>query len=339
MKHSTIVKYIRDFKNSEEDIRLNAVDELSKIGTSAIASLIEVLKVDELVVTRYDMSSSYNRVTFKVDNISVLPALPHLMEILKGKNYSFRRNSTSMTFKIELSSFKVNWQDEIVEILKSKGHTSSSYAVQALSKIGEPALPHITDIVNDPNWNVRRDAVVILGKIGHIASLPVLLETLRDENEFVCQNSIRALQSMGSLEAISRKIIVCSQLTAQEKIALLKRLKTVSIKEKYRLEWLSFPNIQKLCSQILRENDAATHHEAKKVLDWISEGSQLLRSSTRSIDDEGEELLRAAHSSENNSVQSDELLRATDTIEPEAIPKISLWQHLVKRSKNKQNSP
>lgn len=339
MKHSTTARYIRDFKNSEEDIRLNAADELSKIGTPAIASLIEVLKVYELVVTRYDMSSRYNRVTFKVDNISVIPALPDLMEVLKGKNYSLRRNSTSVTFKLELSPFKVNWQDEIVEILKSKGHTASSYAVQALSKIGEIAVPYITEIVNDPNWNVRRDAVVILGKIGHIASLPVLLETLRDENEFVCRKSIRALQSMGSLEAISRKIVVCSQLMTQEKIALLGRLKTVSIKEKYRLEWLSFPNIQKICLQILGENDVAAHHEAKKVLDWISEGSQLLRSSTRNIDDEGKELLRAAHSSENNSMQSNELLRATDTIELEAIPKISLWHRLVKRSKNKQNSP
>nr|MBN1229788.1 HEAT repeat domain-containing protein [Anaerolineae bacterium] len=75
--------------------------------------------------------------------------------------------------------------------------------------VGSSAVPHLTDILNDPDGNVRRGAAWALGEIGDQSAIPPLILLLEDTSgdmfgigERVCDAAEAALLKIGTPEAL-----------------------------------------------------------------------------------------------------------------------------------------
>jgi hypothetical protein len=83
-------------------------------------------------------------------------------------------------------------------------------AAHALGRIGEAAVPQLTQALSDPNPLVRQRAADVLARIGPDAkdAVPALIRTLGDRDEEVRKAATRALGEIGpgAAEAVPRLI-------------------------------------------------------------------------------------------------------------------------------------
>lgn len=74
-------------------------------------------------------------------------------------------------------------------------------AAETLVRIGSPAVPTLVRLLAAPVWEVRREAVAILGRIGDRAAIPALVSRLTDETAWVRGQAAEALGWIGDPEA------------------------------------------------------------------------------------------------------------------------------------------
>jgi HEAT repeat protein len=85
--------------------------------------------------------------------------------------------------------------EPLIEILKDwKVQTET---VQALVKIGEPAIDPLIEVLKDENWRIRKGAVQALGEIGVPRAVAPLLGALKDHDSDVQKEAVRALGKIG----------------------------------------------------------------------------------------------------------------------------------------------
>ncbi|HAN46469.1 MAG TPA: PBS lyase [Cyanobacteria bacterium UBA8156] len=78
-----------------------------------------------------------------------------------------------------------------------------SQAAQSLKQIGAPALPALTEMLNNTASNTRAVAARTLGQMGLMEAVPLLIEVLQnDELPFVRCDAATALGEIGSYEAV-----------------------------------------------------------------------------------------------------------------------------------------
>ena len=70
-------------------------------------------------------------------------------------------------------------------------------AVNALVEVGEPALPRLVKALKDKDENVRKQAVLALGRIKHAEAIDPLIEMLSDRDWFTRLTSAAALEAIG----------------------------------------------------------------------------------------------------------------------------------------------
>jgi HEAT repeat protein len=94
---------------------------------------------------------------------------------------------------------------QLVPLLKSEDAGVRRQAVRALGKIGEPARPHVAEIIaltdSDPEPGVQEQAAEALGDIGPSVAaeaIPALVRALKHPNERVRGDAVRALGQMGA---------------------------------------------------------------------------------------------------------------------------------------------
>ena len=77
--------------------------------------------------------------------------------------------------------------------------TVKETAADALARIGEPAIPQLTGLLDDPNPTVRMHAARALGRMGSQAqpAVPRLVAALEDPEPDVQRAAARALGHMG----------------------------------------------------------------------------------------------------------------------------------------------
>jgi HEAT repeat protein len=82
--------------------------------------------------------------------------------------------------------------------------------VEALSKIGEPAIPVLIEALEDPRVTVRWGAVRALGRIGSVATeaIPALAASLKDESVQVRWAAARSLWAIGPAAATATPMLV-----------------------------------------------------------------------------------------------------------------------------------
>jgi hypothetical protein len=89
--------------------------------------------------------------------------------------------------------------------------TMRQTAFDALSRIGEPAVPKLVKLLDDPDPQLRAEAVLALARIGPEASgavtrLTTLIE--QDPEEVVRKNAVRALGQIGPAAASAVDVLI-----------------------------------------------------------------------------------------------------------------------------------
>jgi hypothetical protein len=71
--------------------------------------------------------------------------------------------------------------------------------IDALARIGKPAVPALVEALHDPNPDLRDQAALALARIGPDAeaAVPDLIAALNDDNEVVRKDAVRALGQIG----------------------------------------------------------------------------------------------------------------------------------------------
>jgi HEAT repeat protein len=84
----------------------------------------------------------------------------------------------------------------------------SQAAVEALVKIGLPALHALVQMLSDKDWQVRREAAWALGEIGDPKAVPFLIRSLRDKDKYVRRAAAWALGKIGDPQVVPALIDV-----------------------------------------------------------------------------------------------------------------------------------
>ena len=97
----------------------------------------------------------------------------------------------------------------LVRELASRDVLTMQRARESLITLGKTALPELLQAANDPNDQVRWEAIRVLGEIRDSSTAPALVEALTDQNFVVRWIASEALASMGrrALIPLLRKLV------------------------------------------------------------------------------------------------------------------------------------
>ncbi len=140
--------------------------------------------------------------------------LPLLMGSLQGANTTLASLSAELLEKIAAPESQKAVADyrkqqvlkkikEYIKDLRTDGTTINMAAVEALSKIGAPAVPALTQALKDTSVGVRGGAAKTLNTLGRDAApaTQALIQTLEDKDATVRHESAEALEKIGTPEA------------------------------------------------------------------------------------------------------------------------------------------
>jgi HEAT repeat protein len=82
----------------------------------------------------------------------------------------------------------------------SQDLTMKDTAIDALARIGRPAVPEIVKMLDDPSSSVRVEGLRALARIGPDAAdaVPAVLKLMEDKDEMVRKSAVRALGQIGA---------------------------------------------------------------------------------------------------------------------------------------------
>jgi len=101
------------------------------------------------------------------------------------------------------SEYREKETEELVRVFKeTKDRRARYHAAESLSKIGEPAVDLIMELLKDENAAIREYSAQILGEIKPKKAVRPLIELLRDNDQNVCCKAAWALGEIKSQEAI-----------------------------------------------------------------------------------------------------------------------------------------
>ncbi|NCR98274.1 MAG: TIR domain-containing protein [Microcystis aeruginosa L311-01] len=179
-------------KDSDEDVRGNAVEALGKIGTeTAIAGLLKALK-DSYFSVRWKAVEALGKIGSET-------AIAGLLKALKDSDKDVRSNAV-------VALCKIGSETAIAGLFKVLEHSDKDVrgkAAFALGKIGsETAIPRSLKALENSDRNARRSAAFALGKIGSEEAIPVLLKALEDSDGYVRWKAAAGLAKISSETAI-----------------------------------------------------------------------------------------------------------------------------------------
>ncbi|MDT3676467.1 HEAT repeat domain-containing protein [Microcystis wesenbergii] len=190
--NQVVNELLKALKDSDEDVRGNAVEALGKIGTeTAIAGLLKALEESNKDV-RW-------KAAFALGKIGSETAIPGLLKALKDSDKDVRSNAV-------VALCKIGSETAIAGLFKVLEHSDKDVrgnAAFALGNIGsETAIPRSLKALENSDRNARRSAAFALGKIGSEEAIPVLLKALKDSDGYVRWKAAAALAKISSETAI-----------------------------------------------------------------------------------------------------------------------------------------
>src|SRR5262249_23486481 len=122
-------------------------------------------------------------------------AVPVLKPLLTAKDAKLAQEAAEALAKIGKSSITA-----LTEAVKSDDGKARQLAVTALGKIGADAVAVLVDALADKRVDVRRQAAQVLGPLRVSDKMVVLAlaHAVKDEDQTVRQNAVRALQMLGA---------------------------------------------------------------------------------------------------------------------------------------------
>jgi len=126
-----------------------------------------------------------------------------LIEALNDKYGDFRLEAARALGKIGDS----RTVEPLIDALKDEdSYYVRRGVVEALVKIGEPAVDLLTKALKDEDWRVRSSAANALGNIRDARVVGPLIEALKDKNSYVRMRAAEALGKIGDSRAVETLI-------------------------------------------------------------------------------------------------------------------------------------
>ncbi|MCA2625298.1 MAG: HEAT repeat domain-containing protein [Microcystis sp. M20BS1] len=190
--NQVVNELLKALKDSDEDVRGNAVEALGKIGTeTAIAGLLKALK-DSYFSVRWKAVEALGKIGSET-------AIAGLLKALEDSDKDVRSNAV-------VALCKIGSETAIAGLFKVLEHSDKDVrgkAAFALGKIGsETAIPRSLKALENSDRNARRSAAFALGKIGSEEGIPVLLKALEDSDGYVRWKAAAGLAKISSETAI-----------------------------------------------------------------------------------------------------------------------------------------
>ncbi len=179
-----------------EPVRLNAAYALGAIGEKAVPVLIENLVSEN--------GQARRKAAYGLAAVGA-PAVPALIEVLAHENDDVRVEATYALAQIgndanpAVPALRARAKDSKVEVRRYIPEAFGSLCANAA-----PAVPTLIDMLaNDEDVQVRFESALALAQIGpaSVDAIPVLTNALHDKNRYVRDNSIHALNRIGTPEA------------------------------------------------------------------------------------------------------------------------------------------
>ncbi|MFM6480552.1 MAG: HEAT repeat domain-containing protein [Microcystis panniformis] len=183
-------------KDSDSDVRMNAVEALVEIGSeTAIPGLLKALEDSEGYVRREAAEA--------LGKIGSETAIAGLLKALEHSNRYVRRKAAEALGEI-------GTETAIQGLLKALEHSDEyvrRYAVEALGKIGsETAIPGLLKALEDSNWEVRWEAAEALGNIGSETAMTELIKCLKNPDFVTLNNGDTLSPAREALDTIQNKL-------------------------------------------------------------------------------------------------------------------------------------
>ena len=195
---------IRSLKSDNDDIRLQAMQALSRIGPEAeeaVPALINVLKNRELTKTE----SKLDQADWMISSDAGVAlasigrhAIPALADALRDEREYVRFDAASALSRIGEPAVHA-----LIEALRDEQVAVRLEAARALERIGPPAKRAVPSLIvalhddNSPPHLVPMYAARALGQIGKEQAIPALVEMLEEEDVHVRTHAAEALHILG----------------------------------------------------------------------------------------------------------------------------------------------
>lgn len=176
---NALAYYIEMASYPDDDIRLQAMDEIRRLGRHALpakSKLIEILNNDPLPTMRAAAANT-------LAAIRTSDAVPGLIRALDDPDKRVRKSAADALGSLE--SHSASAVSRLAAIAKDEHTEVRIAAIRALGWIGEsaePAVPFLIEIVNGKNPKMSAEAAIALGGIGPNAksATPSLIRVLRE---------------------------------------------------------------------------------------------------------------------------------------------------------------
>ncbi|MFZ3208083.1 MAG: HEAT repeat domain-containing protein, partial [Geobacteraceae bacterium] len=123
-----------------------------------------------------------------------------LFQGLGDGSWRVRKEAGDALLKASLSGEVI---EELIDMLRSHDNVGlRNSAVELLERLGEQAMPNLCRHVDDPDNDVRKFVLDILGNIGDVAAVPLLVRALDDPDPNVSAAAAENLGKIGDPRAI-----------------------------------------------------------------------------------------------------------------------------------------
>ncbi len=173
-----------------QDVRYGAARALQRIGAAAVEPLIAALHDPDKEVR--------GQAAELLGQIGDPRAVEPLIAALRDPN----KNVRGCVAEALGRTGDARAIEPLIVSLNDPNASVRSNALDALIKIGAPAVPALVTTLNSPNVNVRWGGVFALGKIGDARAVEPLLAALRDPNKDVRWGAAEALGYIGDARAL-----------------------------------------------------------------------------------------------------------------------------------------
>ncbi len=177
---------IRALRNRDPAVQYDAVEALGELADpAATGALISALTGDRYSGIRWKAAEALGKIGE--------PAVPSLIAVLANPDEGVR-------WKAAITLGEIGDQRGIgplIGLLSDRDRFVRSRAAFALTLIGLPALPTLSEALEEAPSEVRRGIVTALGKMGDPAATRLLIRTLTDPSDDVRQEAVTSLVAQG----------------------------------------------------------------------------------------------------------------------------------------------
>ncbi|MEN3039753.1 MAG: HEAT repeat domain-containing protein, partial [Candidatus Kryptonium sp.] len=192
-----LVSALRD---ESSNVQRFALEALRRISSDWFRSNEVRSRVSDLIVALKSRDSSVRIEIVKIlSEIGDARAVDALVSALRDENSDVR--------KFALEALKKIGEPAVNMLISALGSTYNlEFLVEVLVKMGKPAIETLIIALKDKDWRVRESVVEILGNIGDPETIEALIFALKDRSRNVQKSAAEALGKIGDVRAIKALI-------------------------------------------------------------------------------------------------------------------------------------